>query len=291
MDQIDEIIHSFTPIGAREYLKKIPAGKKLRSKLICAIAKNSKDRFTLSAIVEMIHLASLLHDDVIDDAKTRRGKETVNAGKGSKTAIMIGDIFYSSAFNKLVAFGSETADVISVAVAKLSYGELLDVELSRSFNVDRVKYEEMIYFKTAALIEASCEAAALIANRERDIYRDFGKKLGIAFQIVDDLLDITQDEAALGKPSLNDLSEGKVTLPILHLYYNGVEIDRKILLRLFNKPIAKEDALWLKKRLTEVGSLEESRSYAFSLLSEAKALVADQEELCAIARLLVDRIV
>jgi octaprenyl-diphosphate synthase len=290
VDKIDEIIHSFTPVETRKYLEKIPAGKKLRSKLICTIAKESKDRFTLSAIVEMIHLASLLHDDVIDDAKTRRGKKTINADKGSKTAIMIGDIFYSSAFNKLVMFGYETADIISAAVAKLSYGELLDVELSKSFNVDRAKYEEMIYLKTAALIEASCEAAALISRQERDIYRDFGKKLGIAFQVIDDLLDITLDDAALGKPSLNDLSEGKVTLPILHLYDNGGGNDRKTLLRLFNKPISQKDALWLRNRLAEAGSLEESRAYALGLLSEAKALVADQEELCAIARLLVDRV-
>jgi octaprenyl-diphosphate synthase len=274
----------------REYIDKIPAGKQLRSRLICAIAKEGDKRFLLSAIVETIHLASLLHDDIIDDAKTRRGAPSVFVTDGAKKAIMIGDIFYSVAFSKLAAFDSLTAKIISEAVAKLSYGEFLDVELSKSFNTDRQKYENMIYLKTSALIEASCEAAAILAGKDRDRYARLGAALGIAFQIIDDILDIVGDEATLGKPALNDLSEGKVTLPLIDFYHSAGENDRSKLLSLFGKKISGDDARWLKTALEQSGAIDKSRQYAKKLLDEAKNLAAGDDELSAVADALVSRI-
>jgi octaprenyl-diphosphate synthase len=290
MREIEALMKGFFDPSIGEYIDKIPAGKRLRSRLICAIAKTSDDRFLLSAIVETIHLASLLHDDIIDDAKTRRGAPSVFVTEGAKKAIMIGDIFYSTAFSKLVATGKEIAEIISDAVAKLSYGEFMDCELAKSFNDDRAKYEKMIYLKTSALIEASCEAAAILANKDRTNFRNFGIYLGIAFQTIDDILDITQDEKTLGKPSLNDLSEGKATLPLIDFYAKADKRDRDKLLSLFGAKITNEDAEWLRGALINSGSIERSRLYAKELLDAAKALVGDDSELLAVADALVSRI-
>ncbi|MDR2034832.1 MAG: polyprenyl synthetase family protein [Helicobacteraceae bacterium] len=290
MKEIKEIINGFFEPPIREYLSKIPAGKLLRSRLICAIAKDSVDRYLLSAIIETIHLASLLHDDVVDNAKIRRGVPSIGASEGAKTAIMVGDIFYSTAFSRLVVLGEEIAKIVSLAVAKLSRGEMLDVELSKSFNESKEKYENMIYLKTSALIEASCEAAAILARKDRERFRKFGALLGVAFQIIDDVLDITQDEATLGKPALNDLSEGKATLPLIYFYQKAEKSDREKLLALFGKPIEKTDADWLKEALESSGAIDSSLGYAKGLLGEAKALVFDDSELSAIAEALVSRI-
>ncbi|MDR1451143.1 MAG: polyprenyl synthetase family protein [Helicobacteraceae bacterium] len=290
MNEIDNIISGFFEPTIREYIGKIPVGKRLRSRLICAIAKNSDRRFFLSAIVETIHLASLLHDDIIDDAKTRRGAPSVFVTDGAKKAILVGDIFYASAFAKLTEFESAIAEVIGKAVAKLAYGEFLDVKLSESFNADRERYENMIYLKTAALIEASCEAAAILANKDRESFRNFGRLLGVAFQTIDDVLDITHNETELGKPSLNDLSEGKVTLPLIDFYYAADKNNQKKLISLFGKTITKSDADWLRSVLEQSGSIARSRQYAKELLDDAKSLVAGDDELSSVADALIRRI-
>jgi octaprenyl-diphosphate synthase len=290
VNEINKLISGFFEPPIRDYIDKIPSGKQLRSRLICAIAKESDKRFLLSAIVETIHLASLLHDDIIDDAKTRRGAPAVFVTDGAKKAIMIGDIFYATAFSKLSAFDSAIAQIISEAVAKLSYGEFLDAELSKSFNTDRKKYENMIYLKTSALIEASCEAAAILAGKDRDRFRRFGALLGVAFQTIDDLLDITQDTATLGKPALNDLSEGKVTLPLIDYYHTADENEKAKALSFFKKKLKTNDAKRLRAALYKSGAIDKSRQYAAALLNEAKGLVENDEELLAAAESLISRI-
>ncbi|MDR0664998.1 MAG: polyprenyl synthetase family protein [Helicobacteraceae bacterium] len=290
MNEINSIISGFFEPPIRDYVDKIPAGKQLRSRLICAIAKDSDKRFLLSAIIETIHLASLLHDDIIDNAKTRRGAPSVFITDGAKKAVMVGDIFYARAFAKLVELGETIAKIVGEAVARLSYGEYLDSELSKSFNSDREKYENMIYLKTSALIEAACESAAILAGENRERFKRFGALLGIAFQVIDDILDITQDEATLGKPALNDLSEGKVTLPLIDFYHSADKSERQKLVSLFRKKLTKSDANWLKTALHQSGSIDKSRRYANKLLEEAKGLVENDGELLSLAKTLVSRI-
>ena len=145
--------------------RNLPHGKRLRTKLILKIAGSSLKVVKTAAAVEMIHAASLLHDDVIDDANTRRGKTSVNASEGNKTAIMMGDILYSKAFFELNGISSEVAKVISNAVVQLSLGELADVQLSAKFHTNRDAYLKMLYQKTASLMEASAESAALLAGK------------------------------------------------------------------------------------------------------------------------------
>ncbi|NLC27315.1 MAG: polyprenyl synthetase family protein, partial [Campylobacteraceae bacterium] len=187
-----------------ELFSKLPKGKRLRAKLIMRIADEHPDAVLLAAIVELIHAASLLHDDVIDDAFTRRGTDSLNALYGNKKAIMLGDILYSQGFHLLTTLPAPVAGTISRAVAFLSLGELQDVELSKAFNPNRKLYETMIYNKTASLIEASAKAAAELSGKPAKPLQLYGKNLGLAFQIVDDILDITQDSSSLGKPAMHD---------------------------------------------------------------------------------------
>ncbi len=177
-----------------------------------------------AAIVEMIHAASLLHDDVIDNATQRRGVKSINAIFGDKSAIMVGDILYSKAFYELVDFDRDIAKSISNAVVLLSIGERKDVYLSEKFNPDIELYKEMIYQKTAVLIESASEVAAILAGKDREIYKRYGRNLGVAFQMIDDILDIISDSKTLGKPALSDFKEGKTTLPYIYLYN---ELDSK----------------------------------------------------------------
>ncbi len=134
-----------------------------------------RSQLNYDAIVEMIHAASLLHDDVIDESDTRRGKSSINALFDNKTAIMFGDVLYSKAFTQLSQMDKEIAYTVSNAVTLLSIGEMLDVDLTQSFNTSYDKYLDMIYKKTASLIEASAKAAAILASLDKEKYALYGK--------------------------------------------------------------------------------------------------------------------
>ena len=245
--------------------QKVPKGKRLRAKLILKIAGVSDESHKLAAIVELIHAASLLHDDVIDDALTRRGEDSINAIFGNKTSIMLGDILYSKGFSELTTLPNSVAHKISNAVALLSAGELLDVELSKTFNDNEELYMDMIYKKTASLIEAASASAAMLANKDVTIYELYGKNLGLAFQIIDDILDITQDSKKLGKPSLHDFKEGKTTLPYMYLHDRLDNKEQKKLLSLFKKDLSQDDKIWIKNKMQESSSLDDSIKYAKKL--------------------------
>jgi len=143
LNKVDKIINNFLFDLENDRIlnlyKEISSGKKLRAKLILKIAGDTEEACFLAAIVEMIQIASLLHDDVIDDSDTRRGRSSINAIFGNKTAIMLGDILYSKAFYELNSLPNEVSKIISNSVTKLSIGELLDVELSNKFNPDKDK--------------------------------------------------------------------------------------------------------------------------------------------------------
>jgi len=270
---------------------KLPAGKRLRAKLILKIAGNHLAAVKTAAVVEMIHAASLLHDDVIDDAYTRRSKPSLNALYGNKTAIMLGDILYSKGFLELSSISTEVAKIVSNAVVQLSLGELGDVSLSKTFNTDRERYLKMIYQKTASLIEASAGAAALLAGKPKEAYLTYGRNLGIAFQMIDDILDITQDAQILGKPALHDFVEGKTTLPYIYLYEALDSAQRAKLQSLHAKVLKPEEALWIQEKMKEHQIIEKSYLEAKILIEEAIALMSAQGEasLAGIAREMIER--
>lgn len=288
---MQEYIESVGDSRSLELYKQIPGGKRLRAKLILKIAKDSKAAIALAAVVELIHAASLLHDDVIDEAETRRGVGSINSLYGNITAIMLGDILYARGFTELTTMPDEVAYTVANSVTKLSVGELLDVELSKSFNADKDAYFDMIYKKTASLIEAAASSAAFIAGKEPDKFALYGKNLGLAFQIIDDVLDITQSSEALGKPSLNDFKEGKTTLPYLYMYEELSEQEKEKLLSLFGKTLSKEEAGWIKKKMNETKSIEKSINHAKRLGAEALRSIKDEKlpELESIITQMIDR--
>jgi len=262
---------------ARSLYEKIPKGKRLRAKLVLKIAPEAFESVKLAAIVELIHAASLLHDDVIDEATTRRGIPSINATHDSKTAVMLGDILYSKAFCELTAFSPFISQKIADAVTKLSAGELLDVEYSKALQMDEAKYFDMIYKKTAVLIEATAASAAALAGKESEAFGLYGKNLGLAFQIIDDVLDITSDSEKLGKPALADFKEGKTTLPYIYLYQALNDADRQKLMQLYRKELSRDEALWVKQKMQESGAVMKSIALAQELGREALDAIASDK--------------
>ncbi|MDD2974242.1 MAG: polyprenyl synthetase family protein [Aliarcobacter cryaerophilus] len=275
---------------ALDLLEKLATGKMLRSKLILKIAKESDESIKLCAVVEMIHAASLLHDDVIDEADTRRGKPSINALYDNKTSIMFGDILYSRAFTELSQMDKKVAYHVSNAVTHLSIGEMIDVDLTQTFNNSYDKYLTMIYKKTASLIEASARSAAILVGLDDEKYASYGKNLGLAFQMVDDILDITQSSQTLGKPAMLDFKEGKVTIPYLYLY-ERVE-DKEYLKSLYKKELNQKELDYLKEKLNSTNALSDAIKEAKNIGLEAINSIKDEknsEDLINIMKAMIER--
>lgn len=289
---VDKILYEFVKEcgyeKALDMFKNISSGKKLRSKLILKIAGENEISLRLCAVIELIHLASLLHDDVIDDSTIRRGKPSINALFGSKNSIMLGDILYSKGFYEIVNLDPQIAKIISKAVLDLSIGEMMDVDLGSRFNPNLDEYLKMIELKTAVLIEAAARSAAILAKLDDESYAVYGKNLGLAFQIVDDILDIISDENRLGKPALNDYKEGKTTLPYI-LLYNALNIDDKEVLKsLWNKELDDTQTRWIKDKFDEFDIVKKSKIFAKELGNKAISAVSNQS-LQEIVSSMIDR--
>lgn len=288
-NQIQEYIKECGDQKSCELLGMLAQGKMLRSKLILKIAGVHAESIKLCAVVEMIHAASLLHDDVIDESDTRRGKPSINALFDNKTAIMFGDILYSKAFTELSQMDKKIAHTVSSAVTLLGIGEMLDVDLTHNFNTSYDKYFDMIYKKTASLIEASAKAAALLCKKDETAFALYGKNLGLAFQMIDDILDITQDSVTLGKPAMLDFVEGKVTIPYL-LLHERIE-DKEKLKSFYKKPLNDEESAWIKDEMIKNNVLIDSIAQAQKLGLEAVEAIKndDNEDLKNIMNQMINR--
>ncbi|MDF1884436.1 polyprenyl synthetase family protein [Sulfurimonas sp. SAG-AH-194-C21] len=287
--EIARLIQEIDYDEVTELFGSLSGGKRLRAKLILKIAPEHKDAPLLAAIVELIHGASLLHDDVIDDAMTRRGVTSVNASSGSKTAVMLGDILYSKAFTELVAFDKDVAQTIAASVTALSKGEMMDVKMAEKFNSDESLYLDMLYLKTATLIEAAAKASALLVGKDAEKHALYGRNLGLSFQIIDDILDITATEEALGKPAMNDFVEGKCTLPYIYLYEELNVDDKNHLVSLHTKETSKEETLWIQENMQEHKTIEKSFKLAQKLSNEAQTAMSEDSELVAILETMIKR--
>lgn len=277
--------------------RNLQQGKMLRSKLALNIAGESEECLVLCAIIEMIQSASLLHDDVIDNALTRRSQPSINALFGDKNAIMLGDVFYSKAFCELTRLQEKhpmIPRIIANAVATLAVGEIEDVELAKDFNPNESKYLQMIEHKTAALIEATAYAAAFLANKsveEAQGFRLYGRNLGIAFQIIDDVLDIVSDSQTLGKPALSDFREGKTTLPYIYLYHQLNDSDKMRLKNAFKQDLQAQEQAWILGELKAKNALTCSIALAKDLGNRGIEAIANQscDKLIEIMRAMIER--
>ncbi len=206
-------------------------GKRLRPLLTLLSAKalsySGKNHVLVAAIIEFIHSATLLHDDVVDESNLRRGQPSANAAFGNSASVLTGDFLYSRAFQMMVCTAyMGVLDVMAETTNKISVGEVLQLLNCKNPEVTEEKYLEVIYHKTGKLFEASCELPAVIhQNTEflkfRETLRDYGRYIGNAFQIIDDVLDYIGDEKTIGKKPGDDLREGNPTLPLIYVMQHG----------------------------------------------------------------------
>ena len=242
-------------------------GKRLRPLLvlICGGAQDEDPLVRAAAAVELIHMATLVHDDVVDDALLRRGRPTVFARDGRETAAATGDFLFSRSFALLAANGDpEQVRVLSDACLALARGELAQRHDAYRLDVDEQRYTLRCELKTASLFAAACMLGALAAGRpaaETGALESYGRRLGLAFQLLDDVLDVSGPEERTGKHRGTDLLDGTVTLPLI-LADLGLSDLRTVTTR--------EDAEALCDRIAATGALDETRKRATALVSEAK---------------------
>ncbi|MDQ7044172.1 MAG: polyprenyl synthetase family protein, partial [Sulfurimonas sp.] len=190
---------------------------------------------------------------------------------------------------ELVSFPRDVAEIVASSVTALSKGEMMDVKMAEKFNTDETAYLDMLYLKTATLIEAAAAASALLSEKDASAYALYGRNLGLSFQIIDDILDITASEEVLGKPAMNDFVEGKCTLPYIYLYKALSEDDKKRLVTLHAKEIKPQETLWIQEKMKEHKTIEKSFELAQKLSNEAKEIMSKESELVAILETMIKR--
>ena len=210
-------------------------GKRLRPLLVLLAANatgyKGQQHISLAAIIEFIHTATLLHDDVVDNSDLRRGKDTANARWGNAPSVLVGDFLYSRAFQIMVEIGSmDIMEVISNATNVIAEGEVLQLLNCRNPDTTEEAYMQVILGKTAMLFEAATEAGAILADspkEHQEALRLYGLHLGTAFQLIDDVMDYLSTAEEMGKNVGDDLAEGKATLPLIHAMREGTEEQRQ----------------------------------------------------------------
>ena len=227
-------------------------GKRLRALLtlgsakICGYSKGSRD-VNLAACVELIHAATLMHDDVIDNSEIRRGKKTLNSIWGNQSSILVGDYLLSRCFEMMVEDGNlEILKLLSTTSAEISQGEVLQLQHKGEIDMLEETYLKIISAKTASLFAAATKVGSILANKEskiKEALEFYGKNLGLTFQIADDSLDYNSELKFFGKKIGNDFYEGKITLPIILLYQKANIKERSELKKLFEKNQRNEDEL------------------------------------------------
>ncbi|MGH7593095.1 MAG: polyprenyl synthetase family protein [Gemmatimonadales bacterium] len=228
---------------------------------------------TLAAVIELIHLATLVHDDAVDHSVLRRGMPTINALFSHQVSVIMGDFLYSRAVVELVRFGDLRALAILARVTnEMTIGEMRQLLAHDPLAFTEDQYDLLIKAKTASLISGACEVGALCASgRKRVSLAQFGEKLGMAFQIVDDLLDYTADESLTGKPSGLDLREHKVTLPLIYALPRFSVAERRGLALLLQNPAPAEDEIAaVVASVAQHGGLDQARERAQRLVMQAE---------------------
>lgn len=212
-------------------------GKRLRPALLLlacgALGYRGAQRFNLAAVVEFIHTATLLHDDVVDDSALRRGNATANETFGNPASVLVGDFLYSRAFQMMVDVQNmRIMEVLADATNVIAEGEVLQLMNMHNADLDEAGYLQVIRSKTAKLFEASARVGAILAGGDaamEEACAEYGQALGTAFQVIDDVLDYAGDAAVMGKSLGDDLREGKATLPLIAAMQRGTESQRELI--------------------------------------------------------------
>ena len=233
-----DLVDEMTKYHMRTGGKRIRALLTLGSAKLCGYLKGGRD-INLSACVELIHAATLMHDDVIDNGVVRRGKKTINKIWGNQSSILVGDYLLSRCFEMMVDDGDlEILKLLSSTSAEISQGEVLQLQHNKEVDILEETYLKIISWKTASLFAASTKVGAILSKKEnkiKDALYSYGKNLGLTFQIADDTLDYNSELKVFGKAIGNDFYEGKVTLPIILLYQKINNKEKNELVEIFNK--------------------------------------------------------
>ena len=244
-------------------------GKRLRPALLLLVSGacgyRGEARFTVAAVIEFIHTATLLHDDVVDESRLRRGRQTANAAFGNAAAVLVGDFLYSRAFQMMVELGNmRVMQVLAEATNAIAAGEVMQLMASRDPEVDEARYLEVIRRKTAKLFEAAARLGGILGGVPRETEERlaaYGMHLGTAFQLIDDVLDYSGEPAAIGKSLGDDLAEGKPTLPLIHAMRAGAP-QQAALVRRAIRDGGREDFAGVLEAIRACGSLDYAREAA-----------------------------
>ena len=269
---IRDVVHHLTRSG----------GKRIRPMLVILCSRlcgcRSDEHLPYAAIVEFIHTATLLHDDVVDNAETRRGAATANILWGNEPSVLVGDFLFTKSFDLMVTHhNEEILRVMSKATTDLAEGEIMELLKTSDAQTLEEEYYEVIAAKTAVLLSAACEIGALLGGVEHEkriALRDFGFHMGMAFQLTDDLLDYTSTDRTLGKDTGRDLKEGKVTLPLIHALETATRTERESIEENLTKlHTTNEDFQKVKSIIEKYGGLDYTARISKEHIDAAKTLL------------------
>lgn len=263
-------------------------GKRLRPLILLLIAKacgyNSKinnSDINMAAVIEFIHTATLLHDDVVDDSLQRRGKKTANNIWGNQTAVLVGDFLYSRSFQMMTKENNpKIMQILADATNSIAEGEILQLLNRQQPNISEENYYNVIKYKTAKLFEAASELAAVISNCSENMQKTiakFGMHFGMAYQIVDDILDYTSNPSELGKNIGDDLKSGNPTLPIIYLINNSSGSTKELLTNsILHKNFENLDEI--QKLILDSNAIQYSKNIAKQEIEQAKLCISELED-------------
>ncbi len=278
-------------------------GKRLRPLVLLLIAKacgyEGKEDISLAAIIEFIHTATLLHDDVVDHAELRRGRQTANHIWGNEAAVLVGDFLYSRAMQMMIVFENKALmKIVADAVNVMSEGEILQLLDRHNNNLSEGAYLNIIQAKTAKLFEAAAALGAMVSNATTSIQSamaNYGMHLGIAFQLMDDVLDYQAPIGSTGKNLGNDLAEGKMTLPLIHVMQQGEPQELNLIKQSMQTGADPDLFLAVQKILKKRGSFEYTVNFAEREIKRANEMLKKlpaspyREALKALAQFAVER--
>lgn len=278
-------------------------GKRLRPLLTILAARaldiQTEQHHTLAAIIEFIHTATLLHDDVVDESTMRRGKETANAVFGNQASVLVGDFLYTRSFQMMVSLKRmRVMEILSDATNVIAEGEVLQLMNCNDPGISEKNYMQVIYSKTARLFEAATLLAAVLTDQDSKIEKamlNYGKYLGTAFQLVDDILDYAADSEDLGKNVGDDLAEGKPTLPLLYAMWHGNQSQSAMIKEAIETGDGMDKFSLIIQAMQQTGALEYTKQLALDAADKAIAALTPLPEshykqaLIALAHISVER--
>ena len=278
-------------------------GKQFRPALVIvsarAVGQVTDATYTTAAVVELLHTASLMHDDVLDEAELRRGYATIHKVWKNKIAILMGDYLLSKSLIAATDTGSlAIMNTVANVARRLIQGAIFEIQKTRKLDITEQDYFRLIGDKTASLISACCELGALTvgaAEEQQTALRDYGEHLGLAFQIKDDLLDFEASSGVLGKPALADLEDKKITLPVLCAIQNADDNESKKIFKMIKKGASKKDLQFILAFVHKYRGLETARLRAEDLKDKAITALAAlpatpaKSALCDLAEFVINR--